>query len=476
MSGVSPMTALNRGIRQNASRGGRVLRFVGPGIMIGVGFMDPGNWATDLEGGARFGYQLLWVLLASNAIAILVQTLAVRLGIAARRDLAQACRDQYSRPVAYALWLLCEIAIIACDLAEVLGSAIALNLLFGIPLVLGAVITGFDVLLIIGLRQYGMRQLEAVVAAMVLTIGGSLALEVFLAHPQWGLVAQGLVPRLKPGNLYLAIGIIGATVMPHNLYLQSSLVQRRSIGPGLRGQRQAVRDHTLGTVLALGIAAIVNCAILVMSAATFFSRGLEVTELRQAYELLAPLLGSSAAAIAFAIALLASGQSSTITGTLAGQVVMEGFLNLRISPVWRRLITRSLAIAPAIVALMAFGDHAVVKLLVLSQVVLSLQLPFAMVPLARFTGQKAMMGAFVSRAWLKVLAWATIAGITTLNVWLVARTLSDLDIQAGARWLGPIVALGAALGGLLLWLAFAPLAGERRDPRPLLVANLIRKT
>ena len=475
------MTALNRSIRLNASRGGRALGVVGPGIMIGVGFMDPGNWATDLEGGARFGYQLLWVLLASNAVAILVQTLAVRLGIAARRDLAQACRDQYSRPVAYALWLLCEIAIIACDLAEVLGSAIALNLLFAIPLVWGAVITGFDVLFIIGLRQFGMRQLEAVVAAMVLTIGGCLALEVFLAHPQWGLVAQGLVPRLQPGALYLAIGIIGATVMPHNLYLHSSLVQtslvrRDGVDPGLRGRRQAVRDHTMGTVLALGIAAIVNCAILVMSAATFFARGLEVTELRQAYELLAPLLGSSAAAIAFAIALLASGQSATITGTLAGQVVMEGFLNLRINPVWRRLITRSLAIAPAIVVLMAFGDHAVVKLLVLSQVVLSLQLPFAMVPLARFTGRKAMMGAFVSPEWLKVLAWATIAGITTLNVWLVARTLSDLDVQAGAPWLAPIVALAVALGGLLLWLAFAPLAGERKDPRPLLVENLIRKT
>jgi manganese transport protein len=382
--------------------------------------------------------------------------------------------------VAYALWLLCEIAIIACDLAEVLGSAIALNLLFGIPLVWGAVITGFDVLLIIGLRQFGMRQLEAVVAALVLTIGGCLALEVFLAHPQWGLVAQGLVPRLKPGALYLAIGIIGATVMPHNLYLhsslvQTSLVQAGSIGPGLRGQRQAVRDHTMGTVLALGIAAIVNCAILVMSAATFFSRGLEVTELRQAYELLTPLLGSSAAAIAFAIALLASGQSSTITGTLAGQVAMEGFLNLRISPVWRRLITRSLAIAPAIVVLTAFGDRSVVKLLVLSQVVLSLQLPFAMVPLARFTGHKAMMGAFVSPGWLKVLAWATIAGIATLNAWLVVRTLSDLGIQAGAPGLAPLVALVGALGGLLLWLAFAPLAGELRDPQALLVANLVRK-
>ena len=446
-----------------ASTLGPLLRFMGPAVMVSVGFMDPGNWATDLEGGSRFGYQLLWVLLASNAIAILLQILAVRLGIAAGRDLAQACREQYARPVVYALWLLCEIAIIACDLAEVLGSAIALNLLFGIPLVAGAVITGLDVLLIMGLQRFGIRGLEAVVAVLVLTIGGCLALEVLLAQPHWAAVAGGLSPRLNPANLYIAIGILGATVMPHNLYLHSSLVQTRQIGSSAKARGEAIRYSSIGTVLALNVAFIVNAAILVMSAATFFTRGLEVTELRQAHALLAPLLGGSMAAVAFAIALLASGQSSTITGTLAGQVVMEGFLNLRISPVLRRLTTRSLAIVPAIIVLAAFGDRAVVKLLVLTQVALSLQLPFAMAPLVRFTSDKAVMGGFASPAWVQAAAWLVTAGITGLNVWLVARIFAGQDMQGLGAWVvAPALTVATALGGLLAWTAFGPLADKRR--------------
>ena len=467
------MIRLGEGQQPGASKVGAMLRFVGPAIMVSVGFMDPGNWATDLEGGSRFGYELLWVLLAANAIAIVLQILAVRLGIAAGRDLARACREQYPRPVAYSLWLLCEIAIIACDLAEVLGSAIALNLLFGIPLVLGAVITGLDVLLIMGLQHLGIRRLEAIVAAMVLTIGGCLALEVLLAQPHWGHVAAGLVPRLNPANLYIAIGILGATVMPHNLYLHSSLVQTRQIGTSPDARRQAIRYSAIGTVLALNVAFIVNAAILVMSAATFFTRQLEVTELRQAYALLAPLLGGSMAATAFAIALLASGQSSTITGTLAGQVVMEGFLDLRISPVIRRLATRCLAIVPAVIVLIVFGDRAVVKLLVLTQVALSLQLPFAMAPLVRFTSDKAIMGGFVSPQWLRVSAWAATAGITALNVWLVVRILGGSDGQAAGVWLVlPGLVAAVALGGLLIWTVFGPLSDRRPAARFLDVADV----
>jgi manganese transport protein len=460
-------TRLGQSVPGDGPGFGTMLRFLGPAIMVSVGFMDPGNWATDLEGGSRFGYQLLWVLLASNAIAILLQILAVRLGIAAGRDLAQACRDQYPQPVARALWLLCEIAIIACDLAEVLGSAIALNLLFGIPLLAGAVITGLDVLLIIGLQQFGIRRLEAVVAVMVLTIGGCLALEVLRAQPVWAHVAQGLAPRLNPANLYIAIGILGATVMPHNLYLHSSLVQTRQIGASVRARRRAIRYSSIGTVLALSAAFIVNAAILVMAAATFFTRRLEVTELRQAYALLTPLLGGQMAAVAFAVALLASGQSSTITGTLAGQVVMEGFLDLRISPVLRRLATRGLAILPAVIVLMVFGDSAVVKLLVLTQVALSLQLPFAMAPLVRFTSQTAIMGGFASPAWLRLAAWTATAGIAGLNVWLVARMVSGPGLlQAAGAWLAlPVLGVAVALGGLLLWTVFGPLEAGRPDAR-----------
>lgn len=432
----------------------RVLGFVGPGAMISVGYVDPGNWATDLEGGARFGYQLLWVLVASNLIAVVLQSLAARLGIAGRVDLAQACRAHYARPVALALWLLCEVAIIACDLAELLGSAVALNLLFGIPLAWGALITGFDVLLILALQHYGIRKLEAVVAVLVLTIGACMALEMVLARPVWSEVASGLVPRLDASSLFIAIGILGATVMPHNLYLHSSLVQTRRIGSGEWAQREAIRYNFLDTALALNVALCINAAILILSASTFFSRGIEVTELRQAHELLTPLLGTTLASAAFAIALLAAGQSSTITSTLAGQVVMEGFVRLRMSPLKRRLLTRLLAIVPAVTVLFIVGDSGVLQLLVWSQVVLSLQLPFAIVPLIRFTSAPRIMGALVSPRWLRGVAGAAALLIIALNAWLVARALAP--VGSGAAW----VAMGlaaVACASLLAWIAWVPL-------------------
>jgi manganese transport protein len=447
----------------------RWLGFIGPASMVSVGYMDPGNWATDLEGGARFGYQLLWVLLASNLTALLLQSLAVRLGIVAGRDLAQACRAHYSRPVVVVLWLLCELAIIACDLAEVLGSALALNLLFGIPLAWGAVITGLDVMFIIALQHYGMRKLEAVVAVMVLTIGLCLGLELVLVQPDWAEVAGGFVPRLNPANLYVAIGIIGATVMPHNLYLHSALVQTRRIDAGPRAKREAIRFNFIDTLLSLNIAFLINAAILILASATFFSRGIEVTDLRQAHELLTPLLGTSAASLAFAIALLVAGQSATITGTLAGQVVMEGFVRLRLSPVKRRLLTRSLAIVPAVTVLTLRGDQGVLELLVLSQVVLSLQLPFAMVPLIRFTSDKRIMSSFCSPPWMRQLAWTATAAICGLSIWLVMRTLSASvsEMVVSAPWV-PLMLLLALLSGaaLLVWIIVVPLLVASKTAGP----------
>ena len=434
----------------------RAFGFVGPAAMVSVGYMDPGNWATDLEGGARFGYQLIWVLLASNLIAVLLQSLAARLGIVGRVDLAQACRAHYTRPVALALWLLCEIAIIACDLAELLGGALALNLLFGIPLAWGALITGLDVMLILALQHYGIRKLEALVAALVLTIGACMALEMLLVRPAWSAIASGFVPRLDGASLLVAIGILGATVMPHNLYLHSSLVQTRRIDGGERAQREAIRYNFLDTALALNIAFFINAAIMVLSASTFFSHGVVVTELRQAHELLTPLLGTTLASTAFAIALLASGQSSTITGTLAGQVVMEGFLKLRISPLKRRLLTRSLAVVPAVAVLFQAGDAGMLQLLVLSQVVLSLQLPFAIVPLIRFTSARRIMGAFTSPLWLRCLAVGSALVIIVLNGWLVMQALAPDDASSGVGRL--VIGLIALLcGGLLAWVAFSPL-------------------
>lgn len=403
------------------ARGWRSLRaYLGPGFLVAVGYMDPGNWATDIAGGSAFGYALLSVVLLSNLMAIVLQALSVRLGIASGRDLAQACRDHYPRAVAIALWLLAETAIIACDLAEVLGTAIALKLLFGLPLVWGVALTALDVFLILALQRFGFRKLELFVVALLVLIAGCFAFELYHARPDAGAVLAGLVPTpaivTDPAMLYLAIGILGATVMPHNLYLHSSIVQTRAFAD----KAQAVRNATIDSTVALGLAFFINAAILVVAAAAFHTAGRhDVAEIGDAYRLLSPMLGVGAASVVFAVALLASGQNSTVTGTLAGQIVMEGFLHLRL-PVWaRRLVTRLLAIVPAALVVAATGDAGATRLLVLSQIVLSLQLPFAVVPLVLFTGDRALMGGFVSPAWLRALAWTIAAAIIGLNLTLL---------------------------------------------------------
>ena len=452
------MTNLELSVDMRVPGRWRVLRFCGPAAMISVGYMDPGNWATGLEGGARFGYQLMWVLLASSLIAMLLQTLAARLGIAGHMDLAQACRAYYHRYVALALWIPCEIAIIACDLAELLGSAIALNLLFGIPLAWGALITGVDVMLIMALQHYGVRKLEALVAALVITIGACMVTEMFLARPLWGAVAAGFIPRLDATSLMVAVGILGATVMPHNLYLHSSLVRTRRIERHPAAQREAIRYNLADTMLALTIAFFINASILALSASTFFERGIVVSEFRQAHELLAPALGTTLASTLFALALLAAGQSSAITGTLAGQIVMEGFVRLRLSPIKRRLLTRALAIVPAVAVLVHAGEDGVLQLLVLSQVVLSMQLPFAILPLIRFTNTTSIMGSFTSPKWLCGLAYSAALLIILLNFWLVLYALGPTGALAGAgplRW--AFALMGLFLGALLVWITFSPL-------------------
>ena len=409
----------------------RLLAFVGPGYLVAVGYMDPGNWATDLAGGSAFGYTLLSVILLSNLMAILLQSLAARLGIATGQDLAQACRAHYTPPVNFALWLLCEIAIIACDLAEVIGTAIALQLLFGLPLVVGATITALDVLLILLLQQRGFRYLEAFVISLITVIALCFAIELVLASPDWRAVAQGFVPQTEiltnPAMLYIAIGILGATVMPHNLYLHSSIVQTRRWEPTPAGRREAVLFATIDSTVALTLALFVNAAILILAAAAFHTTGqTEVAEIQDAYRLLAPTLGVAAASTLFALALLASGQNSTITATLAGQIVMEGFLRLRLPPWLRRAVTRLLAIVPVVVVAWIYGESGTARLLVLSQVVLSLQLPFAVVPLVRFTTDRAKMGELVAPRWVAALAWVVAAVIITLNMKLL------FDFVAGA--------------------------------------------
>ncbi|MDP4237345.1 MAG: Nramp family divalent metal transporter, partial [Bacteroidota bacterium] len=366
----------------------RLLAFGGPAYLVSVGYMDPGNWATDLEGGAKFGYVLVWVLLMSNLMALLLQTLSARLGIVTGRDLAQACRDHYAKPVTIALWILCEIAIIACDLAEVLGTAIAINLLFDIPLLWGVFITALDVLVLLALQHLGMRKLEAVILTLSLLIGFCFIFEIFLARPELPSVMSGFIPHLPSGSLVIAIGIIGATVMPHNLYLHSALVQTREFDQTADGKRDACKYNLIDSFLALNGAFFINAAILILAGAVFFTQGKVVTEIQQAHELLSPLLGTKMAGILFAVALLASGQSSTITGTIAGQIVMEGFLHWKIRPALRRIITRSLAIIPAALVLSIFGDESTLSLLIISQVVLSMQLAFAIIPLVHFTSER----------------------------------------------------------------------------------------
>jgi manganese transport protein len=402
----------------------KALAFAGPGYMVAVGYMDPGNWATDLAGGARFGYTLLSVILLSNLMAILLQSLALKLGIVTGRDLAQACRDHYSKPVSFALWVGCEIAIAACDLAEVIGSAIALNLLFGIPLLWGVCLTAADVLLILLLQQKGFRYLEAFIIALIATIGVCFAVELILARPALGAIGLGLIPRgeiiANPAMLYIAIGILGATVMPHNLYLHSSIVQTRHVLPDVASKREAIRFATLDSTVALFFAFFINAAILIMAAATFNTSGhSEVADIGDAFRLLSPLLGTGIASVLFAVALLASGQNSTITGTLAGQIVMEGFLNIRL-PAWlRRLITRLIAIIPAVIVTALYGERGTGALLILSQVILSLQLSFAVVPLVLFTSQRNKMGQFANGTLLKTLAWTVAVVIMGLNGWLL---------------------------------------------------------
>jgi manganese transport protein len=405
----------------------KALAFAGPGYMVAVGYMDPGNWATDLAGGARFGYLLLSVILLSNLMAILLQALSLKLGIATGRDLAQACRDHYSRPVSFVLWVLCEIAIAACDLAEVIGSAIALNLLFGIPMVWGVCLTALDVLLILLLQHKGFRYLEAFVIALVAMIGVCFAVELAMAQPAIGEVMRGLIPRTEiitnPAMLYIAIGILGATVMPHNLYLHSSIVQTRKVLPDAESKREAIRFATFDSTVALLFAFFINAAILILAAATFHTTGhQEVADIGDAYRLLTPLLGTTLASTLFAVALLASGQNSTITGTLAGQIVMEGFLNIRL-PAWlRRLITRLIAIIPAVIVTAMYGERGAGSLLILSQVILSLQLSFAVVPLVYFTGQRTKMGEFVNGRLMAATAWLVATVIIGLNAWLLFGT------------------------------------------------------
>jgi manganese transport protein len=408
----------------------KLLAFSGPGFLVAVGYMDPGNWATDIAGGSRFAYQLIFVLMMSNLIAILVQALAARLGIVTQMDLAQACKLRYSRRTTIILWVLCEIAIAACDLAEVIGSAIALNLLFHIPLLLGVCLTALDVLAILYLQHKGFRYLEAVVVTLIGVIGGCYLIELLLVRPNMVAIAKGFVPTTQiltnPEMLYIAIGMLGATVMPHNLYLHSSLVQTRAIDRTPAGMKTAMRYNFLDYFLALNFAFLINAAILIMAAGTFFRAGLtHVAEIQEAYHTLTPLLGTRMAAVLFAVALLCSGQNSTLTGTLAGQIVMEGFLNLRLVPWLRRLITRLLAIIPAVITVIFFGQGGTAKLLIFSQVILSLQLSFAVVPLVIFTSDRRMMGEFVNSRWMKILAWLTAGIIAILNAYLLVVTVRD---------------------------------------------------
>jgi manganese transport protein len=409
----------------------KLFAFAGPGYLVAVGYMDPGNWATDLAGGARFGYTLLSVIMISNLMAILLQALAARLGIASGRDLAQACRDSYSRGTTLFLWVVCEIAIAACDLAEVLGAAIALNLLFGLPLIWGVTLTALDVLIVLYLQHRGFRYVEALVIGLILAIAGSFAVEIWLARPAFGNLALGFVPTVQilknPEMLYIAIGILGATVMPHNLYLHSSIVQTRKYSDTSEGKREAIRFATIDSSVALMSALFINGAILVMAAASFHGTGYEqVADISDAHKLLSPLLGTTLASTLFAVALLCSGQNATLTGTLAGQIVMEGFINLRIRPWLRRLVTRLIAIIPAVIVILLYGEAGTGPLLILSQVILSLQLPFAVFPLVMFTSDRHKMGEFASPRWVQALAWFVAVVIALLNAWLLYQTFATL--------------------------------------------------
>jgi manganese transport protein len=406
----------------------RLLGFLGPGFLISVGYMDPGNWATDIAGGARFGYTLLFVIMLSNLMAVLLQSLALKLGVATERDLAQLCHESYGKRVSFVLWILAEVAIAACDLAEVIGSAIALELLFHIPLLYGVIITGLDVLLILLVQRWGFRYVESLVITLIATIVALFGVQMVLSRPDYLPALAGLfIPSTQivtnPEMLYIAIGILGATVMPHNLYLHSSIVQSRRYERTPSGKREAIGMANIDSAFALTMALFVNAGILIVAAAVFHRSGhFEVAAIEDAYKLLSPLVGASFASTMFAVALLASGQNSSITGTLAGQVVMEGFIHLKVSPWLRRLITRSLAIVPTVIVVALNGSQGTEKLLILSQVILSLQLSFAVIPLVLFTGNRKLMGEFVNARWLQFLAWTTAILIAVLNGWLLVQT------------------------------------------------------
>jgi len=414
-------------IPKDASFFKKLFAFAGPGLMIAVGYMDPGNWATDIAGGAQFGYTLLSVILISNLFAMILQHLSLKLGIVAERDLAQACRDHFGPKTNFILWILCEIAIAACDLAEVIGSAIALNLLFGIPLTWGVAITIVDVFIILFLQAKGFRVIESIVAVLTIVILGSFAYEIILSKPDIFPLLSGLVPQKEvisnPSMLYIAIGILGATVMPHNLYLHSSIVQTRNYERNHEGKKEAIKFATIDSSVSLFIAFFINAAILIVAAATFHTTGNhDIADIHDAHKMLAPILGTTFASVFFAVALLASGQNSTLTGTLAGQIVMEGFLNIRLKPWLRRLITRSIAVVPALIVTILYGGKGTTDLLVLSQVILSMQLSFAVIPLVMFTNSKLKMGEFVNKPWLKILVWIISGIILLLNLVLLYQT------------------------------------------------------
>ncbi len=417
-------------IPQTGSFWKKLFAFAGPGLMVAVGYMDPGNWATDLAGGARFGYTLISVILISNIFAIFLQHLSLKLGIVTGRDLAQACRDHYSKYVSFTLWILCEIAIAACDLAEVIGSAIALNLLFGIPLIIGVLITVIDVLVILFFQYKGFRYIESIVAGLIAVILSCFLFEIIISKPEIFPILSSLIPTAQivynPDMLYIAIGILGATVMPHNLYLHSSIVQTRNFKRDEANKKLAIKFSTIDSTASLMLAFFINAAILIIAAATFYTTGYrEVADIADAYKLLSPLLGVTLASTVFAIALLASGQNSTLTGTLAGQIVMEGFLNIRLKPWLRRLITRLIAITPAFIVTLLYGEKGTTSLLILSQVILSMQLGFAVVPLIQFTNDKAKMGIFVNKMWLKITSYAISAIIISFNAYLLFQLFTE---------------------------------------------------
>jgi len=454
----------------------RMIAFAGPAYLISVGYMDPGNWASDIVGGAGFGYKLLWVLVMSNLMAVLLQTLSARLGIVTGRDLAQACRESYPRAVNVSLWFLCEIAIVACDLAEVLGAAIALNLLFNMPLLAAVAVTSLDTLLVLGFQKAGIRYLEAFILALVITIAGCFAVEIVLAKPDYLSVAAGLIPTIDRNTLLIAVAMLGATVMPHNLYLHSALVQTRRIGRSVKEKRDACRFNLIDCVLALNGAMFVNGAILILAGTVFFQAHKNVTEIQQAYLLLTPLMGTVVAAKLFGVALLASGQSSTLTGTMAGQIVMEGFLNIRVRPWLRRLATRALAIIPAGVAIWLAGNRGTLQLLVLSQVVLNLQLPFAIIPLLQFTNDRNRMGEFASGWKIRVAGWVTAVIVLGLNIWLAAQTIVEWGNDAGR--FAPLVwtLCGVICVGMIVLLGAITLQPFRRDESKIATLGVEQQT